>query len=860
MKIAIKTKIILFLIIMVFLPTLLTSILIVYDTYSYNKDRIDNEVAKSLDEEINLLNRQFYDKKNMLTNAVNTLQVIIAMEFDSDEIIKKITDFSAVDEDVINAFITTANGQNYVSDWQEPKVDGRIRQWYIGASVIDDVFITKPYTDALTGQNVITLSRKLIGKDGKMMGVLGVDIFFDFYINRIKQINNKYDSKYLIVNEENELLFIDATLKNVQWEQLPQAESYLLEYEGIDYKVNRKSVDELKITIYVFTDSQVYYGKIKLISNILFIILIAVMAVLIPIGFITANKISLPIVLLNKAIIGDADTDFAEVKRISNFFETNKLADYFVTLNSTVKRKISELQNTITVLEHKNLELVEANIDLERSYTQLKEVDSRIRESEKMYNDMIKNINEFIWVVDSTGKVTYINEALLSRLGYEEDEIVGVNGELIFLCPFVDSLIEVLNKRNFDNIELKLKKKNSNDFISVSTSTVRAFDEGEVLFIHCLGRDIMEEKKLYNQYINRVFEQNMLNEITNFMTLNFELNKILSAVVQKISSYIDVEMCTIRLLDEFGYLNLETEYGSQKKLVSNKKIHIDDDHMGWSLNSNKVLILKSSDELLFNYEHDKNVFEIAEELIFLPLNSMNRRLGVISIASKEHVNKFKIKTLENLAKSTALAIEKSLLYDSLKDGYLKMIQVLSEAVDDKDLGLKGHTGRVSQYSVLLAKELYLEDRMIDDIRIAGLLHDIGKIGIKDFILLRKTKLSEEEYNQMRVHVEVGKKILEPIGLSDDILQGIYYHHKNFDLSGFPEDEVLKELPLFARIIQVASEFDHMIKEKNQLNDGVEYALGELRRGSGKEFCPQIVRIVEDIVDTKFDEIMRINNL
>src|SRR5260370_17510213 len=141
--------------------------------------------------------------------------------------------------------------------------------------------------------------------------------------------------------------------------------------------------------------------------------------------------------------------------------------------------------------------------------------------------------------------------------------------------------------------------------------------------------------------------------------------------------------------------------------------------------------------------------------------------------------------------------------------FLSSIQMLGGAVDEKDPYTKGHSDRVTRYSVLLATEMGLATEEIEKIRISAQLHDVGKIGIEDRILKKPGALTPEEFDIMKTHTTKGAAILRPVEMLRDMLPGIELHHESLDARGYPHGLKGEDIPLMARIIMVADTFDAM---------------------------------------------------
>ena len=177
------------------------------------------------------------------------------------------------------------------------------------------------------------------------------------------------------------------------------------------------------------------------------------------------------------------------------------------------------------------------------------------------------------------------------------------------------------------------------------------------------------------------------------------------------------------------------------------------------------------------------------------------------------------------------------------------IIALAKAVDAKDERTSQHSLRVSQYSVLIARELGFSEAECENLRRTALMHDIGKIGIPDRILNKPARLTDEEYAVMKSHVTRGAEILKDFTLIDHVVEGARFHHERYDGRGYPDGLKGEEIPLYGRIIGVADAFDAMTANRvyrKQMD--FDYVLNEMRTGRGTQFDPHIVDILLRLID------------
>lgn len=202
-------------------------------------------------------------------------------------------------------------------------------------------------------------------------------------------------------------------------------------------------------------------------------------------------------------------------------------------------------------------------------------------------------------------------------------------------------------------------------------------------------------------------------------------------------------------------------------------------------------------------------------------------------------------------------IELENAYASLRDNYLEIITVMRSMVDARDIYTRGHSDRVAFYAGLLAREMGKDEDFIQRIHVAGTFHDIGKIGTSDDILFKSSKLTDQEFDEIKKHSARGKKILSAVTLFQDIAPIVESHHERYDGTGYPSGLRGLDIPEEARMISIADAFDAMTSNRRYRSSmTLEQAKQELIRGKGTQFDAQLVdHFLKAIVD--FDSIQTI---
>lgn len=231
-------------------------------------------------------------------------------------------------------------------------------------------------------------------------------------------------------------------------------------------------------------------------------------------------------------------------------------------------------------------------------------------------------------------------------------------------------------------------------------------------------------------------------------------------------------------------------------------------------------------------------------IIMVPLFSKNRKSGVLAAYMPEFriFEREDIEMLGMVANLCALAIDNSQMLERVKKDYLNMINTLAKIIDANDPYTRGHCDKVMKYSLGICKNMNVDGRLANNVRTASLLHDIGKVGIDLSIIRKRGKLSKRDWKQVRMHPEIGARIVSQVGFLTELVPLIRYHHEYYKGGGYPEpDRCREKIPLGARIIAVADAFDAMTSSRPYRKAmKKEDAKKEIRNCAGSQFDPKVV--------------------
>lgn len=273
-----------------------------------------------------------------------------------------------------------------------------------------------------------------------------------------------------------------------------------------------------------------------------------------------------------------------------------------------------------------------------------------------------------------------------------------------------------------------------------------------------------------------------------------------------------------------------------------------------------VVLRQDVPELALSDEECELVLtEGVQSAALIPLIVGGRVLGVVSLGEERSWERSpftpeKVQLCQSIAAQAAVAIENARLYEELQQSFLQTISALAAAVDAKDAYTGGHSLRTTALAASIAQELGLGDEEIELIRYAGLLHDVGKIGIDERILGKSGPLNAKEWEAIRRHPVLGADIVERAAALQQLVPIIMHHHESYDGRGYPKGLKGEDIPLKARILAVADAYEAMTSDRAYRSAmTVEQALATLRQGANKQWDGEVVEALCGIIQEKIDE-------
>lgn len=362
-----------------------------------------------------------------------------------------------------------------------------------------------------------------------------------------------------------------------------------------------------------------------------------------------------------------------------------------------------------------------------------------------------------------------------------------------------------------------------------------------------LVRQLEEERsKLEEKVKERVSTAEFVYRIAREISSTLELDSILRNIVDHLTEKLDLERCVLLLLDESSdELFIKYARGLNKELIKQTKIKKGEKISGWAIEQSELVYLEDvNEDPRFAQRKQENYY--TRSLISIPLVIKNVGVGIININNKKSDKKFtdaEIQLLKQVAAETSIGIENARLYKKLHEIYLSTVRALTEAIDAKDHYTRAHSEHVVNYAVAIAEEMGLPLLEKDMIREAAQLHDLGKIGIHDYILTKSGELTPQEWEEIKLHALKAVEMLQSLNLRKKVAEIIKQHHERYDGKGYPFRYKAEEIELGARIMAVADAYDAMVtKRPYRQAYSSETAIKELKKNSGTQFDPHVVEV------------------
>jgi putative nucleotidyltransferase with HDIG domain len=414
-----------------------------------------------------------------------------------------------------------------------------------------------------------------------------------------------------------------------------------------------------------------------------------------------------------------------------------------------------------------------------------------------------------------------------------------------FILGFIAGALVIFKQKTRvpKDIETSLKKA-----IVIPPPPAPALSESELM--QKMRVDTLEKKILYEEELSLIFK--MGQEM--FSSISFE--NITKSIAESANKIINAQICTLLLEDKTTdcFVPIYSQ-GVEPQSINQVRLKRGEGISGWVALHNQMLVKNDIENDPWFKRQNKGEYFV-QSLVSIPLSTKERVIGVLNLSNKKSQQPFaddEIEFLKGLTCEASIALQNASLYEQIQDSYLRTITALAFALDARDSYTRQHSENVTRYAVAIAQEMNLGPSQIEHIRRAGLLHDIGKIGIRDGVLLKPAKLSKEEYGDIKQHPIKGEVIVSALPFLKEEAKLIRHHHERYDGGGYPDGISGASIEKGARILAVADAFDAMVENRVYRQAlGINTTCQELKQGSGRQFDPEAVEALLRILEKNPD--------
>jgi putative nucleotidyltransferase with HDIG domain len=476
-----------------------------------------------------------------------------------------------------------------------------------------------------------------------------------------------------------------------------------------------------------------------------------------------------------------------------------------------------------------------------------------------------------ILVADDNSENRSILERFLLHLGYQVtlckngreawDRITDKSYEMIFSdvnMPEINGMELLQNLRQkgdqtpmvmitgFPSITLAVEsmKKGATDFVTkpfqlehIEHIVTRIQKEKSLEQTHRDLEEALRSKKqiegLNKKLEKKVEELSIMYSISEISTYTENMEELFDRIIELTSTITNGKEISIMLLDQ------ETNMLVPKRLHGNSKhlepIPFGEGAVGKVAREKRSLLIPAERREGLSIPH-----KTEGTFLSIPMMIKDEVFGLLNITKPSLFLDKELHLLQNMISKFTMTLENHALYESIYENLINTLRSLVMAVEAKDLYTKDHSQRVMDLSILIANELGCSRAELETLRFAGYIHDIGKIGIQDIVLLKPGRLNEMEQKIIMTHPVIGENILKPLKFLKNEQKIVRHHHERFDGRGYPDGLHGEESPFLARILSVADTYDAITSTRSyRTSKGHDHAIAEIKRCRSKQFDPNI---------------------
>ncbi|MBK9207669.1 MAG: PAS domain S-box protein [Anaerolineales bacterium] len=503
--------------------------------------------------------------------------------------------------------------------------------------------------------------------------------------------------------------------------------------------------------------------------------------------------------------------------------------------------------------------VIQCNI---RDITEHKRIIVALQENEKRYYDLVNQSPEGVFIIEISGKILTVNKAMCRELAFNEEELLSMSiWDIIpqdYLGQYRKSLSKILEGKILEGAAEYAVCGKDGKIHYVEVLSAPHYNGKDIIDFQGIARDITARKHSEEQIRRQLEHLTALSGIDRIIAANFDLELSLSEILIHVAVELGIDAADILILNTNSQmLEYGAERGFRTKTIRNRQVYLGEGYAGRAALDRQLIRIPN----LRDAPDNQFLTALLEGEDFIcyfgvPLIIKGQVKGVLEVFHRDALEPDEewFDFLNSLAGQAAIAIEIVTLFASLQRSnselamaYDATIEGWSRALDLRDKETEGHTQRVTEMAVKLARAFGLNEEELVQVRWGALLHDIGKMGVPDSILHKPSPLTGEEWPAMKMHPTFAYEMLSPIRYLRLALDIPYSHHEKWDGSGYPHGLKGAQIPLVARIFAVVDVWDALTSDRPYRSAWTkEKVRDHILSSSGTHFDPQVVDIFMQI--------------
>lgn len=508
-------------------------------------------------------------------------------------------------------------------------------------------------------------------------------------------------------------------------------------------------------------------------------------------------------------------------------------------------------------VQERTAELAKANEALQADITKRKRMEEALQESEERYRNMIESSHDMVQSVGPDGRFIFVNKAWCETLGYTESELADIN---LFQIIHPDSLAhcqelfqKIISGESVKNVQATFLTKDGSLIIVEGNVTPRLSGD-KVIATQGFFRDITERKWAEEQIKHQLERLSALHTIDMAISASLDLRATLNVLLDQVTTQLDIHAADVLLFNpHMQTLEFVAGHGFRSAALQYTRLRLGEGHAGTAALERRIVSILNLAEAENGLK--RSPLLLGESFIAyfgVPLIAKGQVKGVLEIFHRSPLTPDQdwLNFLEALATQAAIAVDNAEMFNELQRSNIELtfaydttLEGWSRALDLRDKETEGHSQRVTNMTLRLARAMGMSEAELVHVRRGALLHDIGKIGIPDNILLKPGPLTDEEWEIMRKHPVYAHEMLLPIAFLRPALDIPYCHHEKWDGIGYPRGLKGEQIPLSARIFAVVDVYEALRSDRPYRPAWPEEKVREhLRSLAGTHFDPKIIEV------------------